>query len=67
MLSSLKVERVVLGVGLVGLGVLITLANLERIDLLSALRLAWPALLVLWGLLEVMVSLARRSPSGEGR
>jgi hypothetical protein len=67
MLSSLKVERVVLGVGLVGLGVLITLANLERIDLLSALRLSWSLLLVLWGTLEVLVSLARRDSSGAGR
>jgi hypothetical protein len=66
MLSSLKVERVVLGTGLVGLGVLITLANFERIDLLSALRLAWPVLLVLWGTLEVIVSFARRE-SGGGR
>lgn len=67
MLSSLKVERVVLGVGLVGLGVLITLANFERIDLLPALRLAWPSLLVLWGTLEVIVSLARDRSSGAGR
>jgi hypothetical protein len=57
----------VLGVGLVGLGVLITLANFERIDLLSALRMSWPALLVLWGTLEVIVSLARRQSSGAGR
>jgi hypothetical protein len=67
MLSSLKVERVVLGIGLVGLGVLVTLANFERIDLLSALRLAWPSLLVLWGTLEVIVSLAHRGSSGAGR
>lgn len=67
MLSSLKVERVVLGVGLVGLGVIFTLANLERIDLLSALRVAWPTLLVLWGVLEVMVSLAQRGSSGGSR
>ncbi|MET0554746.1 MAG: hypothetical protein ABW221_17020 [Vicinamibacteria bacterium] len=56
-----------LGVGLVGLGVLITLANFERIDLLSALRLAWPSLLVLWGTLEMIVSLARDRSSGAGR
>ena len=66
MLSSLRVERIVLGVGLVGLGVIFTLANLERIDLLSTLRLAWPVLLVLWGTLEVIVSFARRE-SGGGR
>ena len=56
-----------LGVALVGLGVLITLANFERLDLLSALRWAWPALLVLWGTLEVIVSLARRGSSGAVR
>jgi hypothetical protein len=66
MLSSLRVERIVLGVGLVGLGVIFTLANLERVDLLSTLRLAWPVLLVLWGTLEVIVSFARRE-SGGGR
>jgi LiaI-LiaF-like transmembrane region len=67
MLSSLKVERIVLGVALVGLGVLITLANFERIDLLSALRMSWPALLVLWGALEVIVSFARRQSSEADR
>jgi hypothetical protein len=66
MLSSLRGERIVLGVGLVGLGVIFTLANLERVDLLSTLRLAWPVLLVLWGTLEVIVSFARRE-SGGGR
>jgi hypothetical protein len=50
----------------VGLGVIFTLANLERVDLLSTLRLAWPVLLVLWGTLEVIVSFARRE-SGDGR
>jgi hypothetical protein len=64
MLSSLRVERIVLGVGLVGLGVIFTLANLERVDLLSTLRLAWPVLLVLWGTLEVIVSFARRESGG---
>ena len=61
MLSSLRVERVVMGLGLVGLGVLFTLANFERIDLLVALRRFWPMLLIVWGALELAVSFARRT------
>ena len=60
MLSSLRVERVVMGLGLIGLGVLWTLANFERIDLLVALRRFWPTLLIVWGSLELAVSFARR-------
>jgi hypothetical protein len=60
MLSFLKVDRVVAGLGLVGLGVLWTLGNFERIDLLQALRFFFPALLVVWGVLELIVSFARR-------
>jgi hypothetical protein len=61
MLSSLRVEKVVLGLGLLGLGVLWTLANFERVDLLEELRRFWPTLLIVWGALEVAVSFARRS------
>lgn len=60
MLSSLKVERVVMGLGLIGLGVLWTLANFDRVDLLAALRRFWPTLLIVWGALELAASLARR-------
>ena len=67
MLSSLKVERVVMGLGLVGLGILWTLANFERLDLLSALRRFWPMLLIVWGALELAVSFARRSSRGVTR
>jgi len=64
MLSFLRVERVVLGLGLIGLGGLWTLANFERVDLLRALRVFWPTLLIVWGVLELAVSFARR-PSQE--
>ena len=61
MLSFLKVDRVVAGLGLIGLGVLWTLGNFERIDLLQALRFFFPALLVVWGVLELVVSFSRRA------
>lgn len=61
MLSFLKVEQVVAGLGLIGLGVLWTLGNLDRIDLLHALRIFFPALLVVWGVLELIVSFSRRA------
>ena len=67
MLSSLKVERIVVGMALIGLGVLLTLANFDRIDLLGALRRFWPSLLIVWGALEVAVSFARRPSQGVGR
>jgi hypothetical protein len=44
---------VVVGVALVGVGALWTAANLGRLDLLATLRTYWPALLVIWGLLEL--------------
>jgi hypothetical protein len=44
---------VVVGVALVGVGALWTAANLGRLDLLTTLRTYWPALLVVWGLLEL--------------
>jgi hypothetical protein len=61
MLSFLKVDRIVVALGLIGLGVLTMLANLDRLDLLQALRIFWPALLILWGALELVVSFARRA------
>lgn len=67
MLSSLKVERVVMGLGLMGVGVLWTLANFDRVDLLQALRRFWPTLLIVWGVLELAVSFARRESGEESR
>ena len=60
MAAPFSVERVVLGVGLLGLGVLWMLANAGRLDLLSALRTWWPALLVLWGALELALAFLGR-------
>ena len=58
---SFSPEGVTLGVCLVGLGVLWTLANLGRVEALPVLRTWWPASLVLWGLLELADLWIRRS------
>jgi len=47
----------VIGFCLVGLGVLWTLANLDRVDLLDALHTWWPLSLVFWGALELFATL----------
>jgi hypothetical protein len=54
---------VTLGVCLVALGVLWTLGNLGRIEMLPVLRTWWPLSLALWGVLE-LVDLAIRRSSG---
>ena len=56
-----SVEKVVLGLGLVALGVIWTLGNLGRLDALDTLHRWWPLLLVIWGALEILVSVSRRS------
>jgi hypothetical protein len=53
MAGSFRPEGLVLGVILVAVGVLWTLSNLGRIDLLATLRTWWPLALVLWGLVEL--------------
>ena len=50
-----------LGLGLIALGVVWTLGNLGRLDALDTLHRWWPLLLVVWGALELGVSLARRA------
>jgi hypothetical protein len=55
-----RTEGLVVGLGLIVLGLLWTLANLGRIDLLATLRTWWPALLVLWGVVELVRTLTRR-------
>jgi hypothetical protein len=55
---------VTFGVCLVTLGVLGTLANLGRVELLPLLRTWWPLALVLWGALELVDLWLRRSSQG---
>ena len=64
MIGSIKVEGIVLGLCLVALGAVWTLANLGRLDLLDTLRRWWPASLVLWGLLELIAAWSRRERAG---
>jgi hypothetical protein len=62
--SAFSPEGVAFGVSLVVLGVLGTLANLGKLELLPLLRTWWPLTLVLWGVLELADLLIRRSSSG---
>lgn len=57
-------EGLTLGSGLIAVGVLWTLSNLGRVDLLHTLRIWWPLALVVWGGLE-LVDLAISRTSGE--
>ena len=57
-------EGVTFGVCLVALGLLGTLANLGRLELLPLLRTFWPLSLVLWGVLELVDLWVRRSSRG---
>lgn len=59
-------EGVTLGLGLIAIGLLWTLSNFGRVDLLLALRTWWPLLLILWGGLE-LVDLGIRRASSRGR
>jgi hypothetical protein len=45
----------------VALGVVGTLANLGRVDGVEVLRTWWPLSLVLWGALELVALVQRRS------
>ncbi len=54
-------EGLTLGSCLVALGVLWTLSNLGRLELLPTLRTYWPLSLVLWGALELAELTIRRS------
>jgi uncharacterized membrane protein (DUF441 family) len=58
---SFSPEGLTLGVGLVTVGVLWTLSNMGRLDLLSTLRTWWPLLLVVWGVLELVDLALRRA------
>jgi hypothetical protein len=54
-------EGVTLGVSLVTLGVLWTLGNLGKVEILPVLRTWWPLSLALWGVLELLELWIRRS------
>jgi hypothetical protein len=58
---SFSPEGVTLGVCLVALGVLWTLGNLGRVEMLPLLRTWWPLSLALWGVLELVDLFVRRS------
>ena len=62
--TAFSPEGVTFGLSLVALGVLGTLANLGRIELLPLLRTWWPLSLVLWGVLELVDLWFRRSSDG---
>lgn len=61
MVRRFEPEETTLGLALVALGLLWTLANLGSIDLLPTLRTWWPLTLVVWGALELFNSLSARS------
>lgn len=56
-MPGFRVEGFVLGVCLLALGVVWTLANLGQLELLRTLRTWWPASLVVWGAAELVHSL----------
>jgi hypothetical protein len=58
---AFSAEGVTLGACLVALGVLWTLANLGRLEILPMLRTWWPLSLALWGVLELVDLAIRRS------
>jgi hypothetical protein len=59
-MPGFRVEGFVLGVCLLALGVVWTLANLGQLELLPTLRTWWPISLVLWGAAELVQSLAAK-------
>jgi hypothetical protein len=58
---AFSAEGVTLGVCLVALGVLWTLSNLGRVEILPVLRTWWPLSLAMWGVLELVELFIRRS------
>jgi hypothetical protein len=65
MAASVRIEGVVLGLALLGLGTACLLANLGRVDLLTTLRTWWPLALIVWGALELYQALAARARGRE--
>ena len=58
-------EGVTLGLGLIAMGLLWTLSNFGRVDLLLVLRTWWPMLLIVWGVLELVDLGIRRAAARE--
>jgi hypothetical protein len=54
-------ERAVVGAGLVALGAVGLVSRLGRLDFLTAVRTWWPAILVLWGVVELYNTYSARS------
>jgi hypothetical protein len=67
MSALFNLEALVMGIALIAVGVLWTLANLGHLDLLDTLHRWWPSVLVLWGALSLARSLARRDAAGSGQ
>lgn len=60
-MAAPRIEGVVLGLALLGLGTVCLLANMGRVDLLYTLRTWWPLTLIVWGGLELYQALAART------
>jgi hypothetical protein len=65
--ARVSTEALVLGLGLVALGVLLLLSNLGKIELLATLRTWWPAMLVVWGVVELANAWARSNSRRSSR
>ena len=63
MALRVRPEGITLGIGLVALGVLTSLANLGQLDLLRVVRQSWPLLLIVWGVLELLLTYSSRRTS----
>mgnify|MGYP003514750169 CR=1 FL=1 len=61
MAASLRPEGLTLGLMLVAVGALALLSNFGKVDFLETVRAWWPLSLLVWGVLEVVQSLTRRT------
>jgi hypothetical protein len=60
MARAISPEGFTAGLALVAVGIIWTLANFGRVDLLETFRTYWPLMLVVWGLAEVGAHLTNR-------
>lgn len=61
MARHFRPERLVVGLSLVALGILGTLARSGAVDFLAALHTGWPLTFVVWGLAELYNTFAARA------